>query len=122
MRGGIRAGVDILLGLFAIGCEAPAAAPRTQAAPASQGGLFRPEALGRLEDPDREEWQQPDRVMDELRIADGSRVADVGAGGGWFTTRLARRVGPNGAVYAEDVQNEMLASIEKRVQLEGLKN
>jgi predicted methyltransferase len=122
MRGGIRAGVAVLLGLFAIGCEAPAAAPRTQAAPAPQGGLFRPEALGLLEDPDREEWQQPDRVMDELRIADGSRVADVGAGGGWFTTRLARRVGPNGAVYAEDVQPQMIESIRQRARQEGLTN
>ena len=42
--------------------------------------------------------------MDKLGIAERDRVADVGAGGGWFTVRLARRVGPNGRVYAEDVQ------------------
>ena len=41
--------------------------------------------------------------MDALGIADGARVADLGAGGGWFTVRLARRVGPNGRVYAEDI-------------------
>lgn len=101
--------------------QSPAQAPgREPAAPT--GRLQRPEELGLLEDPDRDEWQQPDRVMDALQIADGARVADIGAGGGWFTIRLARRVGPNGRVYAEDIQPEMLASIEKRVLLEGLKN
>jgi ubiquinone/menaquinone biosynthesis C-methylase UbiE len=49
-------------------------------------------------------------------------VADVGAGSGWFTVRLARRVGPNGMVYAQDVQPEMLAAITKRIQREGLAN
>jgi predicted methyltransferase len=49
-------------------------------------------------------------------------VADLGAGGGWFTIRLARRVGPNGIVYAEDIQQEMLESIKRRVSREGLKN
>ena len=61
--------------------------------------------------PDRDAWQKPDLIMDALRIGDGSVVADVGAGGGWFTVRLARRVGPNGKVYAEDIQPEMLAAI-----------
>jgi ubiquinone/menaquinone biosynthesis C-methylase UbiE len=61
-------------------------------------------------------------VMDALLIADGFRVADVGAGGGWFTIRLARRVGPNGRVYAEDIQPEMIVSIEQRVKREDLKN
>jgi ubiquinone/menaquinone biosynthesis C-methylase UbiE len=64
----------------------------------------------------------PDAVMDALRIADGSHVADVGAGGGWFTVRLARRVGPNGVVYAEDVQTQMLEAIRRRVDREGLRN
>ena len=51
-----------------------------------------------------------------------SVVADVGAGSGWFTIRLARRVGPQGIVYAEDVQQEMLSAISRRVQREGLGN
>ncbi len=58
--------------------------------------------------------------MDHLRISDGSVVADLGAGGGWFTIRLAKRVGPNGKVYAEDVQQEMIGSIDRRVAREGL--
>jgi predicted methyltransferase len=82
--------------------------------------LFPPEDLGILESPDRDEWQQPDRIMDALQIADGSRVADIGAGGGWFTVRLARRVGPNGRVYAQDVQREMIDSITRRAADQGL--
>ena len=57
--------------------------------------------------------------MDTLGIAEASIVADIGAGCGWFTVRLARRVGPNGVVYAEDVQPEMLTAISRRVAAEG---
>jgi len=53
--------------------------------------------------------------MDALRIADGSVVAELGAAGGWFTIRLARRVGPNGVVYAEDIQPEMIERLDRRV-------
>ena len=60
--------------------------------------------------------------MDALRIADGSVVADLGAGSGWFTIRLARRVGPNGKVYAEDIQREMIDAIDRRRKREGLRN
>ena len=60
--------------------------------------------------------------MDKLGIGEGSVVADIGAGGGWFTTRLARRVGPNGLVYAEDIQPQMIEAIERRVKREDLRN
>ena len=84
--------------------------------------LFPPLNLGLLEGPDRDEWQKPDQIMDALVIADGAVVADLGCGAGWFTVRLARRVGPNGLVYAEDVQNEMIRATAGRVQREGLRN
>ena len=92
------------------------------AARAQHTRLFPPQDLGQLEGPDREVWQQPDRIMDALEIADGSAVADLGAGGGWFAIRLARRVGPNGIVWAEDIQPEMIESIKRRVQREQLRN
>lgn len=94
----------------------------SQQPPQSHGRLFPPQDLGLLEAPDRDMWQHPDQVMDELGIAEASVVADIGAGSGWFTIRLARRVGPNGVVYAEDVQPEMLAAIKRRVDAEGLLN
>ena len=82
--------------------------------------LFRPEDLVLLEMPDRAVWQQPDLIMDALNIADGSKVADVGAGAGWFTIRLGDRVGPNGIVYAQDLQHQMVTAILRRVQRENL--
>ena len=90
-------------------------------AAAQHGRLFPPTDLGLLEGPDRDTWQRPDRIMDALRIGDGSVVADLGAGGGWFTIRLARRVGPNGKVFAEDIQPQMIEAIKRRVEREGLK-
>ena len=60
--------------------------------------------------------------MDAMGIADASVVADIGAGSGWFTLRLARRVGPQGLVYAEDVQKEMITAISRRVGREGFNN
>jgi predicted methyltransferase len=89
---------------------------------APHGRLFPPENLGLLEAPDREMWQKPDQIMDTLGIADGSVVADIGAGAGWFTIRLARRVGPRGIVYAQDVQRQMLEATRRRVAKEGLQN
>src|SRR5436853_7938787 len=94
----------------------------TASAAAQQPRIFSPKDLGLLEPPDREAWQKPEQVMDALQIAEDSVVADLGAGGGWFTIRLARRVGPHGLVYAEDVQRLMIEAIERRVQREGLSN
>lgn len=84
--------------------------------------LFRPQDLGLLEAPDRDEYQRPDKIMDALRIGEGSVVADLGAGSGWFTIRLSGRVGPNGIVYAQDIQRPMIASIESRLDRMGIKN
>lgn len=86
------------------------------------GRLFPPSDLGLLDAPDRDLWQRPDQIMDALGIADASVVADIGAGSGWFTIRLARRVGPHGIVYAEDVQKEMINAISRRVGREGFNN
>jgi SAM-dependent methyltransferase len=86
------------------------------------GRLFPPQDLGLLEQPDRTLWQKPDQIMDAVHVADGSTVADIGAGAGWFTIRLAQRVGPKGKVYAQDVQRLMLDAIKRRVQREGLEN
>ena len=102
----------VVPGLFG---QQPDATPRKRR-------LFAPQDLGLLEPPDREAWQKPDQVMDALHIADGTVVADLGAGGGWFTVRLARRVGPNGRVYAVDVQRLMKEAIGRRAQREGYTN
>ena len=86
------------------------------------GRLFGTQDLGLLEAPDRDQWQKPDQIMDALGVAEGSVVAELGAGGGWFTLRLAERVGPNGSVYAEDVQQAMLEGIRRRMQSQNRAN
>ena len=110
----MRALVVLLFVTASLHAQAPAAG--------RHGRLFPPQDLGLLEGPDREAWQKPDQIMDALAIADGSAVADIGAGAGWFAIRLARRVGPNGIVYAQDVQHQMLEAIRRRVAREGLRN
>jgi predicted methyltransferase len=117
---GVRqlAGSAAIVSLIAL--SVPAAAQNALAE--RHGRLFPPENLGLLEGPDRAAWQKPDQIMDALAIADGSAVADIGAGAGWFTIHLARRVGPNGIVYAQDVQRQMLEAIRRRVAREGLQN
>jgi predicted methyltransferase len=108
--------------LLAVAIGATALLPAAAQTPGNHGRLFPPQDLGLLEAPDRDQWQRPDQIMDALGIAEASVVADLGAGSGWFTVRLARRVGPNGLVYAQDVQPEMLAAISRRVQREGMRN
>jgi ubiquinone/menaquinone biosynthesis C-methylase UbiE len=93
-----------------------------QAPQPRHGRLFPPQDLGLLEQSDRTLWQKPDQIMDAVHVAERSTVADIGAGAGWFTIRLAQRVGPNGRVYAQDVQRLMLDAIKRRVQREGLQN
>src|SRR4030095_6642761 len=61
-------------------------------------------------------------VVDSLPVRAASKVADIGAGAGWFPLDLARRVGPNGVVYSQDVQREMIEAIRRRVGRAGLHN
>ncbi len=122
----VRTGAVVLV-LAALAAAPAAQAPSTSQPAATPGRshlgrLFPPQDLGLLEAPDRDSWQKPHQILDALGVAEASVVADVGAGSGWFTVRLARRVGPNGMVYAQDVQPEMLAAITKRIQREGLAN
>src|SRR5882762_2723593 len=60
---------------------------------------------------DRDTWQRPDEIMDAMEARLGSTVADVGAGEGWFTHKLALRVGATGTVFAVDVQPAVVEDI-----------
>jgi SAM-dependent methyltransferase len=75
-----------------------------------------------LERPEREDEEQPSKAIRALGIKPGQVVADVGAGSGYYTVRLAKQVGPIGRVFATDIQPEMLSLLRKRLSRERLDN
>ncbi|HEU4636189.1 MAG TPA: class I SAM-dependent methyltransferase [Edaphobacter sp.] len=111
--------------VLALSLTAPAALPQ---APAPQPAPPRPTSqpytgdLSIFESPGRDQRLQINRVMDLLGIQAGKNVADIGAGSGWFTVRASRRVGPAGAVLAEDINPLAIEAIGKRVVKENLTN
>jgi ubiquinone/menaquinone biosynthesis C-methylase UbiE len=78
--------------------------------------------LSIFEDKDREKKLQVERVMDILGIKEGTHVADIGAGSGWFAVRAAKRVGSTGIVYAVDINPESIAYINRRTQRDSIGN
>src|SRR4029434_2585050 len=70
----------------------------------------------------RDDWQQPKRVIAALKIRPGDSVADLGSGGGYFTFKLAEAVGPSGKVYAVDIDRDMVELVAKRVRDESAAN
>ena len=70
----------------------------------------------------RDGWQQPEKVVQSLAIKPGDRIADLGSGGGYFTFRLSRAVGPTGKVYAVDVDKDMLEDLAERAKKDGYGN
>ena len=72
--------------------------------------------------PEREREEAPDRALDAIGIKKGETIADIGAGVGYFTWRMAERVGPAGKVYASDIQPPMLEQLKKNVAARGLTN
>ena len=79
-------------------------------------------AYQHMNNPSRDAWQKPKEVIEKLAITPGSRVADLGAGGGYFTWYLARAVGPQGTVYAVDIDETGLGIIEKEMHARGIHN
>ena len=71
---------------------------------------------------EREREEQPGKALDLIGIRPGMTVADVGAGTGYFALRIARRVGPTGKVYANDIQPKMLERLSENAQLAKLEN
>jgi ubiquinone/menaquinone biosynthesis C-methylase UbiE len=74
------------------------------------------EAADWLDRPEREKEERPSKLMKALPLKPGDVVADIGAGSGYYTFRLADRVGPKGKVLAVDIQQEMLDIIRKRMK------
>lgn len=70
----------------------------------------------------RDAWQQPYKIMDAIGIRPRMTIADIGAGKGYFSFKLAERVGLEGLVYASDIKESQLNAIKDRMQKEGIKN
>src|SRR6185369_17527088 len=96
--------VSLLL-VFSFVCGAEQFHPITHRRIASVMGAAGADWLVR---PERESDERPDQALDAIGIQRGSTVADIGAGVGYFTWRLAQRVGEGGVVYGEDIQPAML--------------
>ena len=93
---------------------------QTQAAPDHPTSTPYTGPLNIFESPARDAQLQPGRILTLLGVHAGSSVADIGAGGGWLTVRAARRVGPGGTVYAEDINPEAVDAVRKRAEREHL--
>lgn len=79
-------------------------------------------AYRHMNDPARDEWQQPKVVIQALAVMPGMRVADLGAGGGYFTWPLAEAVGPNGKVFAVEINETGLRMIEEEAKRRAIAN
>jgi ubiquinone/menaquinone biosynthesis C-methylase UbiE len=79
-------------------------------------------ALSFNRDEDRESWQPPDKIMDAVGVRPGMRIGEAGAGEGYLTFHLARRVGDGGVVYANEISESDLETIRKRARREDIAN
>lgn len=101
----------------------PAGQPGTHPISGRQiAGVMGWQGAGWLERTEREIEEEPDKALDAIGVRAGASVADVGAGSGYFTVRLASRVGPAGRVYATDIQPEMLKMLGVRLDRERVTN
>jgi precorrin-6B methylase 2 len=127
----------VFLLVLAFALPAPAAEPapgRYSAVPASADGIGKV-YLGReiarvmsfhgaewLERPERIEEERPEILLSALELKAGMKVADVGAGTGYYSWRMAQRVGAGGTVYAVDIQPEMIKLLEEQMSRRGIAN
>ncbi len=113
-----------LLAALLAACIAPAppGPARAQAPETHQHSFSDAEKWSHVfDDPQRDEWQQPHRVIQALALKPDAVVADIGAGTGYFAARLAKMLG-NGEVYAVDIEPDMVKYLAERAQREGLAN
>lgn len=75
-----------------------------------------------FESPERDRTQKPDEVVAAMKLTAGDRIADIGAGTGYFTRRFARAVGEDGVVFAVDIEPKMLRYIAERAREERVRN
>ena len=113
-----------LISLMVVACGKPAESPKHEGHAHGFHHRFDDAASWAkvFDDPARDAWQKPGRVVEILDLRPGAAVADVGAGTGYFEPWLSRAVGPTGKVVALDVEASMVRWIEDRAKREGLAN
>jgi ubiquinone/menaquinone biosynthesis C-methylase UbiE len=120
-----RANALLAGGLLAVVLAATLAAQQSGVHPVS-GRRYAPvmgyQGAPWLERSEREDEEAPDVALNVLKIPKGASVADIGAGSGYITVRLAARVGPTGRVYANDVQPQMLNILARRLDMNKISN
>ena len=80
--------------------------------------VFKHTEAHKLEDPERLRWLPPAEVISHLRLLPGMKIADIGAGTGYFSIPIARAVGDGGRVLAADLQPEMLELLHQKLSQE----
>jgi SAM-dependent methyltransferase len=101
-----------------IACATPAEAPRF---PRPDRPVAQIVTSAYATEEERDRHGEAERVMDRLRVKPGLRVADIGAGDGYYTMRLARRLGPSATIYAQDVEPRYLRNLAQRLQRESVR-
>jgi cyclopropane fatty-acyl-phospholipid synthase-like methyltransferase len=74
-----------------------------------------------FDNPERDAWQKPEEILDALHLQHNSFVADIGAGTGYFSVRIARRI-PEGKIFGADIEPDMVRYLDQRARREHLIN
>lgn len=113
-------GMRLVLAFF---CAVLLASPATAQTPHTHQHTFKDAEKWShvFDDPERDAWQKPHQVIQALALKPDARVADLGAGTGYFSARLANMV-PQGRVYAVDIEPDMVRYLAERARREGLQN
>lgn len=117
-----RGGVSLVLALAAtlsLAAQQPGTHPLSGRVFA---GVMSYQGADWLERPEREEEEAPDDAIAQLNLQRGQVVADIGAGSGVMSEKMSKKVGATGKVYAEDIQPEMIALLQRRITKEKLSN
>jgi len=110
----------LFVALLVPACAAPRAAAPLLASSGDHRGVVShvyrdlDRFIAAMDNPARVAWQKPDEVVAALRLSPGQAVADIGAGTGYFTFRLARAVGPGGKVYGVDIDERLVGLLRQR--------
>ena len=108
--------------LAALTLACSSASVPAQTPPAAAAGQLRTPASGGRPAESRDSWQRVPDIFEALGATRGSRIADLGAGEGWLTTRLARHVGPEGRVFAVDISETSLTNLAATLATDSIRN